>query len=254
MAAAISRSSERSITSSGLPRLLYNAFTICANCDAFEGTKDGAGYVARPRYGDCPGVSHTRHGAGVGRHRFCRADTAQGRPRGGVQGRAPAGADARRSGAPGLPHRVGFREAGNAVLFGNQTFWEGVDVPGAALSCVVIAKLPFRVPTHPLERGRIEEIERRGENSFRCLAVPQAVLALKQGVGRLIRSRTDRGVVVIADNRLHQKSYGRTFLSSLPDFSRHLGTRADVLREIDAFFADADADADADEVSAGSSE
>lgn len=131
-----------------------------------------------------------------------------------------------------------FREAGNAVLFGNQSFWEGVDVPGAALSCVVIAKLPFRVPTHPLERGRIEELEKRGENSFQRLAVPQAALALKQGVGRLIRSRTDRGVVVIADNRLHRKSYGRTFLASLPDFSRHLGSRDEVLRAVDGFFTD----------------
>ena len=132
-----------------------------------------------------------------------------------------------------------FREAGNAVLFGNQTFWEGVDVPGSALSCVVIARLPFRVPSHPLERGRIEDLEKRGENPFVHLSVPQAALSLKQGVGRLIRTRKDRGVIVIADSRILSRSYGRTFLNSLPDFRRLEMPWSGIVEEVRHFFREA---------------
>lgn len=126
-----------------------------------------------------------------------------------VQGEAPRGA---------LLDR--FRAAGNAVLFGNQTFWEGVDVPGEALSCVIITRLPFKVPTHPLERGRAAEVSARGKNPFRDLTVPEAALALKQGFGRLVRTTTDRGVVVIADSRLLSRPYGRVLLRSLPECRR----------------------------------
>lgn len=129
-----------------------------------------------------------------------------------------------------------FREAGNAVLFGNQSFWEGVDVPGGALAGVVIARLPFRVPTHPLEKARAEEVAERGLNPFRQLAVPQAALALKQGFGRLIRTRTDHGVVVIADPRIHNRSYGGLFLRSLPECRQLSGPWSTIHPQIEASF------------------
>ncbi len=129
-----------------------------------------------------------------------------------------------------------FRSAGNAVLLGNQSFWEGVDVPGEALSCVVIARLPFKVPTHPLERGRHEELTELGMSPFMKLSVPQAALALKQGFGRLIRTRQDRGVVVIADTRITSRPYGRIFLNSLPPCERLQGDQQQVLQRIQKFF------------------
>ncbi|MCA8958966.1 MAG: helicase [Planctomycetes bacterium] len=131
-----------------------------------------------------------------------------------------------------------FRESGRAVLFGNQTFWEGVDVPGQALSCVVIARLPFRVPSHPLERARVEEIEGRGEAPFFKLTVPQAALTLKQGFGRLIRTTDDRGAVVIADSRVVTKPYGRRFLESLPEGRRVVADWREVDDAIARFFAE----------------
>ncbi|MFN0059589.1 MAG: helicase C-terminal domain-containing protein [Planctomycetota bacterium] len=131
-----------------------------------------------------------------------------------------------------------FRAAGNAVLLGNMSFWEGVDVPGDALSCVVIARLPFRVPTHPLELGRAEELEARGENPFVRMTVPQAVLTLKQGFGRLVRTATDRGVVVIADHRVSTRPYGRRFLESLPPCRVERGTAAEMVEVVRRFFAD----------------
>ena len=109
-----------------------------------------------------------------------------------------------------------FREAGDAVLLGTASFWEGVDVPGQALSCVVIDKLPFEPPGDPVTRARIEAVRRRGGNPFTELQVPQAVIQLKQGVGRLIRGETDRGLLVLCDPRLTQRPYGRVFLDSLP--------------------------------------
>jgi len=110
-----------------------------------------------------------------------------------------------------------FREHGNAVLLGTASFWEGVDVKGEALRLVVIEKLPFASPDDPLTKARIAHLQRRGENAFRDYQLPEAVLALKQGVGRLIRSETDRGMIVIADPRLLSKGYGRTFRASLPE-------------------------------------
>ncbi len=130
-----------------------------------------------------------------------------------------------------------FRDSGRAVLFGNQTFWEGVDVPGDALSCVIIARLPFRVPSHPLERARAEDLEERGQNPFAKLTVPQAVLALKQGFGRLIRTKTDRGTVIIADRRIVTKPYGKRFLESLPPSRRVIGPWSQVRNELNDFFA-----------------
>jgi ATP-dependent DNA helicase DinG len=109
-----------------------------------------------------------------------------------------------------------FRESGNAVLLGAASFWEGVDVKGDALRLVVIEKLPFASPDDALTRARIEHLKATGGNAFREYQLPEAALALKQGVGRLIRSETDRGVVVICDPRLIDKPYGRVFRASLP--------------------------------------
>ena len=109
-----------------------------------------------------------------------------------------------------------FRELGNAVLLGTASFWEGVDVRGHALALVVIDKLPFAAPEDPLLKARLEGIRRRGGNPFQEFQLPQAVLALKQGFGRLIRDREDFGVVAICDPRLRSRGYGRLFLASLP--------------------------------------
>jgi ATP-dependent DNA helicase DinG len=109
-----------------------------------------------------------------------------------------------------------FRAAGNAVLLGTGSFWQGVDVRGRALRVVVIDKLPFAVPADPLVRARLEAIRREGGDPFTEFQLPQAVLALKQGVGRLIRDFSDRGLIVLGDPRLRTRPYGRVFLSSLP--------------------------------------
>jgi ATP-dependent DNA helicase DinG len=113
-----------------------------------------------------------------------------------------------------------FKADVNSVIFGADSFWQGVDVPGEALSNVIIVRLPFSVPSHPLLEARLEEIRRRGGNPFVEFQVPEAVIRLKQGFGRLIRSRTDRGIVAILDPRVLSKSYGRIFLNSLPDCPR----------------------------------
>jgi ATP-dependent DNA helicase DinG len=109
-----------------------------------------------------------------------------------------------------------FRETPNAVLFATSSFWQGVDVRGQQLSCVIIDKLPFAVPSDPLVAARQRHIEDNGGSSFYQYSVPQAIIALKQGLGRLIRSTTDRGVLAVLDPRLRTKGYGRTFLQSLP--------------------------------------
>ena len=109
-----------------------------------------------------------------------------------------------------------FRSLGNAVLLGTSSFWEGVDVRGEALSCVVIDKLPFAAPDDPVLQARGDALRAAGGNPFIELHLPNAVIALKQGVGRLIRDVDDHGVLAICDPRLFGKSYGRRFLSSLP--------------------------------------
>ena len=128
-----------------------------------------------------------------------------------------------------------FRKMGNAVLIGSQSFWEGVDVRGEALSLVVIDKLPFAPPDDPVLSARIDKINKEGRNAFMEYQLPRAVINLKQGAGRLIRDETDRGVLMICDPRLITKSYGKKIWQSLPPMKR---TRE--LREVEEFFAKGD--------------
>ncbi len=129
-----------------------------------------------------------------------------------------------------------FRADRTAVLFATDSFWEGVDVRGEGLRAVVIARLPFRVPTEPIVQARSETIEERGGSAFDDYAVPQAVIKLRQGFGRLIRSHDDTGVVVIADSRVARKRYGEVFLNSLPPARLAIGTAEEVFREVGRFF------------------
>jgi ATP-dependent DNA helicase DinG len=119
---------------------------------------------------------------------------------------------------PRLLHQ--FREHQNAVLLGVETFWQGVNVPGNALRCVVITRLPFDVPTHPVHQARAEELEGKGENAFMAYSLPRAILMLRQGFGRLIRRHEDRGVVAVLDPRIRSRSWGKLFLDALPPCAR----------------------------------
>jgi ATP-dependent DNA helicase DinG len=129
-----------------------------------------------------------------------------------------------------------FRDSGRAILLGTASFWEGIDVPGRALRGLVLARLPFRVPTEPLTAAHCEEIEKRGGDSFRDYMLPNAALRLKQGFGRLIRTATDRGVVVLCDPRVVTKSYGRGLLAGLPPARRIIGPWSATLEEVRVFY------------------
>jgi ATP-dependent DNA helicase DinG len=130
-----------------------------------------------------------------------------------------------------------FRDAGNALLLGTASFWEGVDVPGDALRALLIGKLPFRVPTEPVTAAHCEAIEARGGDAFREYMLPHAALRLKQGFGRLVRTSADRGVVVIADPRVVTKGYGRGLIESLPPARRLIGRWSDILGTIREFYS-----------------
>jgi ATP-dependent DNA helicase DinG len=140
-----------------------------------------------------------------------------------VQGQAPKGA---------LLDR--FRAAKHAVLVATMSFWEGVDVPGHALRLVIIDKIPFQVPTDPIVLARGAAIEASGRNPFIVYQVPSAAITLKQGFGRLIRTRQDAGIVALLDRRVHTKSYGRALIQSLPPARRteDLGQATAFAREL----------------------
>jgi ATP-dependent DNA helicase DinG len=110
-----------------------------------------------------------------------------------------------------------FKKDVHSILFGTDSFWTGVDVPGEALSNVIITRLPFAVPDHPVVASRLEHLEEQGRNSFSEYSVPEAILKLRQGVGRLIRTQKDKGIIAILDPRIISKPYGRAFMASLPD-------------------------------------
>ena len=112
-----------------------------------------------------------------------------------------------------------FRNTEGAVLFATSSFWQGVDVRGEQLSCVIVDRLPFAVPSDPIVAARVKALQEDGRNPFAEYQVPEAVLALKQGFGRLIRSRTDRGVLAILDNRIQRMQYGKIFMESLPAYA-----------------------------------
>lgn len=130
-----------------------------------------------------------------------------------------------------------FRSTKRTVLFGTSSFWEGVDIQGEALSCVVIVKLPFAVPTDPIIQARAEHVTQNGGNAFLDYSVPQAVIKFKQGVGRLIRSHHDRGVVLLIDERVFTKPYGAYFLKALPDCTTLKGSRTKVLEGINQWMS-----------------
>ena len=143
-----------------------------------------------------------------------------------VQGESPRDALLRR-----------FREAENAILLGTDSFWEGVDVPGRALRTLILNKLPFKVPSEPVTAARLERLAEEGQDGFLSYLLPHAALKMKQGFGRLIRSRQDMGVVVLLDSRVVTKTYGRLLLGGLPRAERIIGSWAQVRTRCEDFFA-----------------
>jgi ATP-dependent DNA helicase DinG len=129
-----------------------------------------------------------------------------------------------------------FVTAGDGILLGTSSFWEGVDVPGDPLRGLLIQKLPFRVPTEPITAARMEALEAQGIDPFQNFMLPHAALRLKQGFGRLIRARTDRGAVVVLDDRLMTKRYGRYLRESLPPAPLVKGAWTDVERQLRSFY------------------
>ncbi len=129
-----------------------------------------------------------------------------------------------------------FRQNPKSILLGANSFWEGIDIPGDQLSCVILLKLPFGPPSQPLTAARSEYLQSPGKNPFYELLLPEAVIRFKQGVGRLIRSKTDRGLVIICDKRVIEKRYGRTFLNSLPLKTHVRTTQEQITDEIDIWF------------------
>jgi ATP-dependent DNA helicase DinG len=130
-----------------------------------------------------------------------------------------------------------FREAENAILLGTDSFWEGVDVPGRALRALVLNKLPFKVPSEPVTSARLERLAEEGLDGFWHYLLPHAALKLKQGFGRLIRSRQDVGIVVLLDSRVVTKRYGPLLLEGLPRAERVVGSWSQVRTKCEDFFA-----------------
>jgi ATP-dependent DNA helicase DinG len=130
-----------------------------------------------------------------------------------------------------------FREDPTSILLATDSFWEGVDVPGRALEQVIITRLPFKVPTEPVLEARAEAIEQAGGDQFLDYTVPQAVIRFRQGFGRLVRNRTDRGVVLILDSRVVKRGYGRWFLKSLPDVPVASLPAGELLAAMQEFFS-----------------
>ena len=131
-----------------------------------------------------------------------------------------------------------FRAEQSSVLFATDSFWEGVDAPGETLQVVILCRLPFRVPSEPVLRARMAAIESDGGNPFGELSLPDAVVRMRQGFGRLMRRHDDRGVVLILDSRIVTKPYGAVFLESLPAARREIGPAAGVLRAVEEFFGE----------------
>lgn len=128
-----------------------------------------------------------------------------------------------------------FQRSPKSVLLGTSSFWEGVDIPGEALSCLIIVRLPFTPPNHPLLEGRSEKLKAERKNPFMTLSLPHAIIRFKQGIGRLIRHHHDRGVIVVFDSRIVESKYGRSFLKSLPPFQTKTGPWPDLREMIKPF-------------------
>ena len=126
-----------------------------------------------------------------------------------------------------------FQQFNKAILFGTSSFWEGVDIPGKKLSCLVIVRLPFSPPDEPTTAAKYEEIKSNGKNPFTEHSLPKAVIRFKQGFGRLIRSETDRGVVIVLDRRIDTTSYGKAFLQSIPDVPLVRGPLKNIISTIE---------------------
>jgi ATP-dependent DNA helicase DinG len=130
-----------------------------------------------------------------------------------------------------------FREFKNSILFGTDSFWEGIDVPGQALELLIITKLPFDVPTEPLIAARMEKIKQSGGNPFMDYAVPEAIIKFRQGFGRLIRHKGDFGAVLVCDNRLSRMKYGLQFLDSLPVNAKIFRDQSEMMSNLNEWFS-----------------
>jgi ATP-dependent DNA helicase DinG len=139
-----------------------------------------------------------------------------------------------------------FRGERSSVLFATDSFWEGIDAPGETLQVVILSRLPFRVPSEPVLRARMTAIEERGGNPFAELSLPDAIVRLRQGFGRLMRRQDDRGVVLILDSRIVSRSYGALFFESLPPARRSIAPSREVLRSVREFFGKQKGEEDAD--------